>query len=85
MPLLLTLLLVIMIAAPAKVMAAQATVDLGLTSTFAVLAGTTITNTGATTITGSLPEGGVNVGLSPGYCLPRTGERNNDRVGCVLV
>ncbi len=60
-PLLLTLLLalVFMLLAPATSMAAQPPVDLGTTSTFAVLAGSTITNTGPTTINGD-------VGLHPG-------------------
>jgi len=54
-PLLLTLSLVVMIAAPSSTVEAksQATVNLGTTSTFAVLAGTRITNTGTTIINGS--------------------------------
>jgi len=49
------------------VIAAQADVDLGKTSTFAVLSGQTITNTGPTTISGSA---GGNVGLFPGPGFP---------------
>jgi LPXTG-motif cell wall-anchored protein len=64
-PLLLTLLLVVMMAVPTMSTAAQPTVNLRSTSTFAVLAGTTITNTGPTTISGGVPEGGGNVGVSP--------------------
>ena len=64
--LILTLLLVVMMAVPTISMAAQKKVELGTTSSFAVLAYTTITNTGPTTISGSSPEGGGNVGLHPG-------------------
>jgi len=69
-PLLLTILLIVMMAVPTRSMSAQPTVNLGTTSSFAVLAGTTITNTGPTTISGSLPEGGGNVGLHPGTGFP---------------
>lgn len=63
----LALLLALMLIAPAMSMAAQPPVDLGTTSSFAVLAGTTITNTGATTISG---DAGGNVGLYPGTAFP---------------
>jgi len=52
-----------MLAVPTMSIAAQAKVDLGATSNFAVLAGSTITNTGTTTISGSA---GADVGLYPG-------------------
>lgn len=63
---LLTLILVVFLAAPAAVMAAESTVNLGTTASFAVLAGTTITNTGPTTISGSV---GGNIGVSPGTSI----------------
>jgi len=63
----LALSLVVTLAAPIAVFAAQPTVNLGTTSGFAVLAGTTITNTGATTIGGSA---GGSLGLYPGTSIP---------------
>ena len=64
--LLLVLLLTVMTMAPVTASAAETTVNLRSTSTFAILAGTEVTNTGATTITGGLPEGGGNVGVHDG-------------------
>ena len=61
--LLLTLFLLVMMAVPTVSMAAQPTVNLGTTSTFAILAGSAITNTGTTTING---EVGGDVGVYPG-------------------
>lgn len=58
--------LAVVFAAPAKSYAAEAAVNLGTTGTFAVLAGSTITSTGATAISGSA---GGDVGLSPGSAV----------------
>ena len=56
-----------MLAVPAMSFAAPLTVNLGTTSNFAVLAGTTITNTGPTTVGGSA---GGDLGLYPGTAFP---------------
>ena len=56
-------LIVMILLLPTSILAAQAPVNLGTTSGFAVLAGTTITNIGTTAING---EVGGNVGLYPG-------------------
>src|SRR5665647_1272712 len=75
-PLLLALLLVAMMAVPAVSMAAQPPVILGTTDSFAVLAGTTITNTGPTTISGD-------IGLHPGTAFP--GRADVTVTGAVLL
>lgn len=62
-PLALIVLVIMILSVPIMTMAAQPTVNLGTTSTFAVLAGSAITNTGTTVINGSA---GGDVGLSPG-------------------
>jgi len=66
-PLLVATVLATVFAAPMAGMAAQPTVNLGTTAGFAILAGTTITNTGPTTISGSV---GGDVGLYPGTDFP---------------
>ena len=52
-----------MLLSPATISAAGPTIRQGTTTTYGVLAGSAITNTGATTITGTA---GGDVGLSPG-------------------
>jgi len=68
--LIVSLLLVTMMVVPniglAESIVKQPTVDLGTTSTFAVLAGQSITNTGVTTISGIV---GGDVGLYPGSAI----------------
>jgi len=61
--LIILLIVVITINYSGNVIAAQPPVNLGKTASFAILAGTTITNTGPTTISGSA---GGNIGLFPG-------------------
>jgi len=79
-PLLLTLFLIVMMAVPTMSVAAEAqpTVSLGTTSSFAVLAGSTITNTGTTIINGSA---GGDVGLYPGTVF--TGKESASVSGAV--
>ncbi len=67
---LLTLSLVIMMAVPTVSMGAQPTVKLGTTSSFAVLAGSAITNTGNTTISGNA---GGDIGMAPGTEFTKNG------------
>lgn len=75
----LTLLLLIWML-PSGVMAAQPPVNLGTTASFAVLAGTTITNTGTTTING---DAGGDVGLFPGTAF--TGQESVTISGAVHI
>lgn len=65
--LLLALSLTVVMALPATSMAAEPTVNLGSTASFAILAGETITNTGPTTINGD-------VGVHPGSTFPGQGD-----------
>ncbi|MHB1485341.1 MAG: ice-binding family protein [Saccharofermentanales bacterium] len=77
--LVLSLVLAIMIFTAVS-MAAQATVNLGTTSTYAILAGTTITNTGTTVINGTA---GGDVGLYPGSAF--TGQGSVTRSGSLHI
>ena len=77
--LLLSLVLTIMIFSSVS-MADQATVNLGTTSTYAILAGTTITNTGTTVINGTA---GGDVGLHPGSDF--TGQGSVTRSGSLHI
>ena len=80
--LLLTPLLISMMVVNTTVMAAQPTVNLGTTSTFAVLAGSAITNTGTTIINGRAGGNvGGDVGLSPGTVF--TGKDSTTVIGAV--
>lgn len=79
--LLLTLFLAVMMAVPTLSMAAQPTVNLGTASSFAVLAGSAITNTGSTTISGS----GGDVGMSPGTLSSFTGKELITMSGTVHI
>jgi len=55
-----------LVISPMASTAATATVDLGAAKSFAVLAGSTLTNTGTTTISGSA---GGDIGVSPGSAI----------------
>ncbi len=66
-PLLLLLVSFAFLVLPGVAFAAQPPVDLGTTESFAILAGSTITNTGSTIISG---DAGGNVGLYPGTAFP---------------
>ena len=57
----------VLMAIPTRAIAAQPTVNLGTTSSFAILAGSTITNTGPTTVDGNA---GGDIGLHPGTSFP---------------
>ena len=81
-----TLLLMVMVVKPTMVMAAQPTVNLKTTSTYAVLAGSAITNTGTTTINGSAGGNitgnvGGDVGVYPGKAF--TGRASTTISGAV--
>ena len=61
---------VVALVMPVSILAAEPSVRQGTTTTYGVLAGTTITNTGATTMLGTA---GSNIGLSPGTAFTNTG------------
>ena len=61
-----TLLMTVLLSMPIKSIAATPTIDLGNASSFAVLAGEQVTNTGTTTINGSA---GGDIGVYPGTSL----------------
>jgi len=67
MPFLLSVALLAVMAFPLAAIAAQPPVPLGAASSFAILAGTTITNSGPTTVNGSA---GGDIGLFPGTDFP---------------
>ena len=69
--LLLFAILLVLMVVPTTAMAAQPPVNLGDTFSYAVLAGSTITNTGHTTISG---DAGGDVGLYPGTSFPGQAE-----------
>ena len=80
--LLLAAALVFAIVSPAVGMAAQPPVNLRTTASFAVLAGTTVTNTGATVLTGDLgvSPGSSITGFPPGIVNAPYAIHNNDGV-----
>ena len=64
---LIVILMISVLLVPRSAHAAETTVDLGTTSTFAILAGETITNTGTTVISG---DAGSDIGIHPGSAFP---------------
>ena len=64
---LIVILMISVLLVPRTAHAAETTVDLGTTSTFAILAGETITNTGTTVISG---DAGSDIGIHPGSAFP---------------
>lgn len=79
---LLTLALVLLMSVPTVVFAAEPTVNLGTTSTFAVLAGSAITNTGPTGISG---DAGGDIGLHPGLATAYTGSASVTTTGTAYL
>ena len=80
LPVLLSLALIVVMALPSISMAAEDPVDLGTTSSFAVLAGESITNTGSTTISG---DAGGDIGIYPGTSF--TGQAQVTTTGTVYI